>query len=454
MTTGSKERWTAQERASEIVPALVVRANRKGEPVWSATWRDSEGKAVNRTVGPAHLIARQRHRPGPERDRERRARSERWRQSWKPAPGQPSPGRLKVGQAHAEAAGLVLAREQELDETERGQERRRRRAPVVFGTLAQRYLALKEAEHADGLLKRSTILDLRSSLGMGGHIGKAFWFLPPEQVDNHAVERFLDRLRERGLSTRTREKLRSQVAAVLTFGVEQGWIDSTPLVRTRRRRRRRAQAALKFYSPEQVELIARNLGERDGDLVRVAAYTGLREGELLALRWSDVDFKARSIRVERSRTAGVVDLPKSGRTRVVPMGRRAAQTLDRHARRTGDRSTGLVFKGDRGEHLDPSALRRRWAKALDTIIKDDPSFPRLVFHALRHSYGTALARRGASVVNIQAFMGHADLSTTMIYLHYAPHDDDAQIVDDAFGDIAPDLRVSGATPDLEPVASA
>lgn len=425
-----------EKRAAEITPALAVRANTAGDAVWLACWRDSEGKTVNRTVGKAHLHRRGRrpHPLHPEQSGKRREneRSERWRNEWTASPGRPPEGRLGHREAQVKAAELVRLRELEVEDSEQVLERRMRNAPMCFGVLMKRYLHEKETEHADGLLKKSTILDLRSSLRMGGRIGSAFYLLAPEEVDNERVEKWMNELRDEGLSTRTREKLRGTVGAVLTWGVERGWIAATPLVTRRRKKRKQNPAALAFYEFEQVELLARTLSERDGELFRVAAYTGLRLGELLALRCSDVDFSTKSIRVERSWTAGALDLPKSGKPRTVPMSDQAAEALARHATRTGN-STGLVFNGDRGEYLDSSALRRRWKKAQEKILQEDPAFPVLVIHALRHSFGTALARAGVPLLSIKEFMGHADLTTTMIYLHYAPLQDQAKLITEALG---------------------
>ena len=79
--------------------------------------------------------------------------------------------------------------------------------------------------------------------------------------------------------------------------------------------------------------------ERDGALYLTAAFTGLRLGELLALRWGDVDFDSDAIRVERSYTAGREGTPKSGRGRAVPMMEEVAQALAQLASVSGSPAT-------------------------------------------------------------------------------------------------------------------
>ena len=76
-----------------------------------------------------------------------------------------------------------------------------------------------------------------------------------------------------------------------------------------------------------------------------------------------------------------------------------------------------------------AGLMERYRKAL-VAAKLSPTFS---FHDLRHTFGTTMARRGVPVGTIQAWMGHADLQTTQLYMHYAPADRDAALIDAAFG---------------------
>ena len=150
-------------------------------------------------------------------------------------------------------------------------------------------------------------------------------------------------------------------------------------------------------------------------------------GELLALRWRDVDFAAATIRVRASYAGGVLTTPKSGKVRAVPMAPDVATALAQLGRRpdwVGD--DDLVFVGDTGSYLDGSALRRRYKDALTR-----GALRPLRFHDLRHTFGTRMIAK-ADIRRVQEWMGHADIQTTMRYLHYAPHDEDARLVAEAF----------------------
>ncbi|HEV7804781.1 MAG TPA: tyrosine-type recombinase/integrase [Solirubrobacteraceae bacterium] len=124
--------------------------------------------------------------------------------------------------------------------------------------------------------------------------------------------------------------------------------------------------------------------EQDAAIYLAAAFTGLRLGDLIALRWRDVDFASHAIRVRSSYARGQLTTPKSGKVRSVPMApdvATALAALGRRERCTGD--DDLVFVGDVGGYLDGSALRRRYAATLQRA-----GLRPLRFHDLRHRFGT------------------------------------------------------------------
>jgi integrase len=86
----------------------------------------------------------------------------------------------------------------------------------------------------------------------------------------------------------------------------------------------------------------------------------------------------------------------------------------------------LVFVGVAGGYLDGSALRRCYKAALGAA-----RLRPLRFHDLRHTFGTRMIAK-ADIRRVQEWMGHADVQTTMRYLHYAPREEDARLVAEAF----------------------
>ncbi|MHB1808428.1 MAG: tyrosine-type recombinase/integrase, partial [Solirubrobacteraceae bacterium] len=86
----------------------------------------------------------------------------------------------------------------------------------------------------------------------------------------------------------------------------------------------------------------------------------------------------------------------------------------------------LVFLGSDGTQVDASALRRRYH-----ATREAAGLRHLRFHDLRHTFGS-LAINVASIVQVQAWMGHADVKTTMRYLHHKSRADDARLLSAAF----------------------
>ena len=155
--------------------------------------------------------------------------------------------------------------------------------------------------------------------------------------------------------------------------------------------------------------------------------TGLRRGELVALRWRDVDFPGQAIRVRANYSYGELVTPKSGKIRSVPMVPDVAQALARLGQRemfTGDEDP--VFASAVGRHLDASALRRRYM-----IAQQRARLRPLPFHSLRHYFGS-MAVNKASLVQVQSWMGHSHIQTTARYLHAKSQAGDAALLATAF----------------------
>ena len=186
---------------------------------------------------------------------------------------------------------------------------------------------------------------------------------------------------------------------------------------------------IEVFSPEEVFALVRAAdGEQDAAVFLTAAFTGLRQGELVALRWRDVDFVGSYIRVAGSYTNGHLTSPKSGKVRSVPMASDVAEALAGLGRR--EHFVGpdhLVFVNTVGGPLDASKLVKRYRAALARA-----GLRPLRFHDLRHTFGTRVIAK-ADIRRVQEWMGHADVQTTMQYLHYVPRAEDAALVGAAFG---------------------
>jgi integrase len=274
-----------------------------------------------------------------------------------------------------------------------------------------------------------------------------------EAISTEQVERWRNGLVKDGARGRhTVNKIVTQLHAIFEHAVEHHGLIVNPVAKVKRLRESYDAARFDFYSPEEIHLLVATAAagahrdprrpaasdteralraaedRQDAAIYLTAALSGLRRGELLALRWEDVDFEQSSIRVFEGYSANTAGKPKSRKSRTVPMVQEVADTLSALKTRCAHTAKGdLVFVSrEGGTHVDGSALRRRYHATLKAA-----GLRRLRFHDLRHTFGS-LAINVASIVQVQAWMGHADIQTTMRYLHHKSRADDAQLLSTAF----------------------
>lgn len=201
---------------------------------------------------------------------------------------------------------------------------------------------------------------------------------------------------------------------------------------------------------DEIELLAASAeNDQDAAIFRTAAYTGLRQGELIGLRWKWVDFVDGLIHVRKNFTGGEEKVPKGKKARSVPMMPDVVTALAKLKEReqfTDDED--LVFVNEVGDHVDHFELRKRFYSALGKA-----GLRRVKFHDLRHAFGTA-AVKTLDPLKVQGYMGHKHYSTTQRYLHHKPRPEDAAAIAEAFGEkrdaTGRELPISkGVRPDSE-----
>jgi integrase len=204
----------------------------------------------------------------------------------------------------------------------------------------------------------------------------------------------------------------------------------------------------KEMQPLSAEEVRRLFEAASGDHLEalwiLAVHTGMRQGELLALKWTDVDLEAGKIGVRRTltRESGHYTLgePKTKRSRrTVKLTRTAAEALRGHLSRQMDqidrlgdlyRDQGLVFTSDSGGPLNPSNVRNRNLRRLTSKA----GLPKIRFHDLRHTCATLLLSRNVHPKIVQEMLGHATVAITLdTYSHVLPGmgDHAAEAMEDA-----------------------
>ncbi len=278
-------------------------------------------------------------------------------------------------------------------------------------------------EHVDHVLERkpSTVADYGYILRR--HLGPFFDAKGIDRITPDEIVAYMAAKARDGLATKTVSNHLNFAHGLFSFAVRRGWATNNPVAVVDRPRVSAPNPDIHYLVPEELEALLRAvpddaLGPTERALYLTAAMTGLRQGELVALRWRDVDWAAGVVRVRRNYTRGHWGTPKSRRSsRAVPMADRLAGELDRHFKASRwQHDDDLVFGHPvLGTVLDASKLRKRFGNSIKRA-----GVRRVRFHDLRHTFGTRMAAAGAPLRSIMEWMGHRDFSTTLVYADFAP----------------------------------
>ena len=282
--------------------------------------------------------------------------------------------------------------------------------------------------------KRSTITSYESYLEI--HLAPFFAGRALSTITASDVEAFMAACRDNGQSVKSTLNYIGLLYGIFEFAIRREWTTANPCKLVHKPEKLDADADVRFLDqPELDALLAAvpddDLGHVERVMYLAAAMTGMRQGELIALRWTDVDWLSRRVRVRRNYVRGEFGSPKSKRsTRSVPLADALGGELDllhRGSRWSADGD--LVFAHPHtGKPLDRSRLLKRFKAALGRS-----GVREVRFHDLRHTFGTRMAAAGVPMRTLQEFMGHRDFKTTLIYADYAPSAGEVDLVNHAFG---------------------
>jgi integrase len=261
------------------------------------------------------------------------------------------------------------------------------------------------------------------------HLAPGLGRVPLAQLQPADVQRFLNQKHAAGLSPRTVQYLHALLRAAL--GQAERWglaaRNVARLVRPPRVPRAEVPA---FTVAEAQQLLAAAAPTRLAALYMLALGLGLRQGELLGLRWADVDLRhgRLTVRSQLQWLGGrpVLTEPKSARARrTLELPAFVGEALRQHrARQAAERlragpywqETGLVFTTQAGTALEPRNVVRHYHALLARA-----GLPRRPFHTLRHTAASLLLAHGADLRVVQQVLGHAQVALTAnLYAHVLP----------------------------------
>lgn len=250
-----------------------------------------------------------------------------------------------------------------------------------------------------------------------------------DQLAPSHVERLVAAKREAGLSDSTVRLVYTVLRRALDHAVRDGLVRRNAAAAVPRPTVAHREAAV--LTPDQAQTLLETVRtERLFALYAVAMAAGLRRGEALALRWTDVDFDAGTLRVTRTLSrvsAGLVfTAPKTARgRRTIPLpaalfaelrAHRVRQASERLAAGSVWQEHGLVFPSATGTPMDPRNAHRAFTTAAARA-----GLPGVSLHVLRHTCASLLLAQGVHPRVVMETLGHSGISVTMdVYAHVMP----------------------------------
>ena len=234
-------------------------------------------------------------------------------------------------------------------------------------------------------------------------------------ISRAEIQQYLLEKLKQGFAWETTNHLRNLMSKVLGTAVSWNYLADN-VVRGVKMPERSLKRPHQFLNADEVKRLVAACTEPTRSIVVVAVMTGLRIGEILALRWGRINFIGETLVVAETCFMGRFGTPKTRASRrEIPLSPAVVEALKAHYSRSADRSPkALVFATRHGGPLVSNNLRKR---GLQSACKR-AELPRINWHALRHTHGTLLHVQGTPLKVAQAQLGHSHMATTLeVYTH-------------------------------------
>jgi integrase len=298
---------------------------------------------------------------------------------------------------------------------------------------------------AKGAIKASTYQEYEAVLRK--HVYPVLGSMPFVEVKRPMIRELIAAKKAEGYEQSTIRNIMAPVRGMFFQAIEDGITEKNPASRIGKLNKHPKDKPKKKINPltrEEVQTLLRAaLNEKKYShwysLLLCACRTGIREGELVALKGIDIDFKGGFIHVQRNLSRGKISVTKNGKDRRVDMSTQLANCLDdllskrraealreemkKPAEERRDAATIVnevmedwLFQTPVGTQVDPSNLRKLFNRLLT-----DAKMRRVRFHDLRHTFGSLLLQNGESPAYVKEQMGHSSIQVTVdIYGHLVP----------------------------------
>jgi len=282
----------------------------------------------------------------------------------------------------------------------------REHSTVMLAEYAERWL-----ETLGGQLRERTLAGYRSQLRL--HVLPVLGKRPIADLNEDDILALIAELQAAGYTGWTIRTILTPLSRLLSHAVRRGVIASSPISRLDRTERPAVWAReQRILSRDEIALLLDCAPSRFRTVLATAVFSGLRQGELLALTWADVDFEQGVLRVRKSldRQQRRLDLKTRNAMRDVVLMPALARLLQEHkAASAYSAASDYVFVSQLGTPLYWRNLSRR---ALQPALKK-AGIAHLRWHDLRHTYASLLIAQGANIVFVSRQLGHGSSDITL-----------------------------------------
>lgn len=271
----------------------------------------------------------------------------------------------------------------------------------LFGAFAEEFMST----YAETNNKPSEVQSKRSTLRV--HLTPFFGRMRLDAIGLREIELFKAKKLKEKMAPKSINNHLTILRRLLAVAVEWGQLTHIPLVKWLRV----PDPEFDFFTFDEAERLVAGADGLWQPMITLALKTGLRLGELLALRWDDVDLVNGRLVVRRAAARGVIGTPKNGRSREIPLSADALRALKGHRHLKGE----LVFSDEKGKLLAKTATKWPLWRACKRA-----GLRRIGWHVLRHTFASHLVMRGAPIKAAQELLGHSTVEMTMRYAHLSP----------------------------------
>lgn len=336
----------------------------------------------------------------------------------------------------AEAVASKIRAKLELGEF--GLEEKKKKSIPTFELYAEGFMETYSAMNH----KPSTHDSYRSTLDK--HLIPHFGEMNLDSISRKDIKAFINLKRKEKLSSGTVRNLKAYLSSILSEAVDDELIEFNPASRTGKLIKKDDKEEIRPLTWEEKTLFEESVKEhypRHFPFFLTALRTGMRLGELLALKPGDLDFNRSFIEVRRNWVKGKITTPKNGKSRPVDMSKQLKRVLKgylvdrkKEALKKGwGEPPEWLFYNKVGGVIDISNLRRRvFLKALEKA-----EVRKVRFHDLRHTYATLRISKGDNLQDVSKQLGHHSVKFTLdVYSHWMPGTKKAE-VDELDSKVAP-----------------